>query len=107
MPTGIEITKADIEAIEKELKLRLDDAERIAVLREVKSCDVQAGPGSGKTTILIAKLAILARKWPSRDRGICVLSHTNVARKEIEQKIGSILRGGALTNVYFSKFIIQ
>ena len=28
-------------------------------------------------------------------------------RKEIEQKIGSILRGGALTNVYFSKFIIQ
>jgi len=87
MPTGIEITKADIEVIEKELKLRLDDAERIAVLREVKSCDVQAGPGSGKTTILIAKLAILARKWPSRDRGICVLSHTNVARKEIEQRL--------------------
>jgi hypothetical protein len=69
MPTGIEITKADIELIEKELKLRLDDAERIAVLREVKSCDVQAGPGSGKTTILIAKLAILARKWPSRVSG--------------------------------------
>jgi hypothetical protein len=87
MPTEIEITKADIEVIEKDLKLRLDDAERIAVLREVKSCDVQAGPGSGKTTILIAKLAILARKWPSRDRGICVLSHTNVARKEIEQKL--------------------
>jgi DNA helicase-2/ATP-dependent DNA helicase PcrA len=87
MPTGIEITKADIELIEKELKLRLDDAERIAVLKEVKSCDVQAGPGSGKTTILIAKLAILSRKWPSRDRGICVLSHTNVARKEIEQKL--------------------
>jgi hypothetical protein len=87
MPTGIEITKTDIEAIEKEFKLRLNDAERIAVLREVKSCDVQAGPGSGKTTVLIAKLAILARKWPSRDRGICVLSHTNVARREIEQKL--------------------
>jgi DNA helicase II / ATP-dependent DNA helicase PcrA len=87
MPTGIEIIEADIELIEKELKLRLDDAERIAVLKEVKSCDVQAGPGSGKTTILIAKLAILSRKWPSRDRGICVLSHTNVARKEIEQKL--------------------
>lgn len=87
MPTGIEITKADIELIEKELKLRLDDAERIAVLQEVKSCDVQAGPGSGKTTILIAKLAILARKWPSHDRGICVVSHTNVARREIEEKL--------------------
>jgi hypothetical protein len=87
MPTRIEITTADIELIEKELGLRLNDAERIAVLKEVKSCDVQAGPGSGKTTILTAKLAILARKWPCRDRGICVLSHTNVARKEIEQKL--------------------
>jgi len=28
-------------------------------------------------------------------------------RKEIELKVGSILRGGTLTNVYFSKFIIQ
>jgi DNA helicase-2/ATP-dependent DNA helicase PcrA len=87
MPTGIEITTADIELVEKELQLQLNDAERIAVLKEVKSCDVQAGPGSGKTTILTAKLAILARKWPFRDRGICVLSHTNVARKEIGQKL--------------------
>jgi len=87
MPTGTEITTSDIELIENELQLRLNDAERIAVLKEVKSCDVQAGPGSGKTTILTAKLAILARKWPCRDRGICVLSHTNVARKEIEQKL--------------------
>jgi flagellar FliL protein len=28
-------------------------------------------------------------------------------RKEIEEKIGAILRNGALSNVYFSKFIIQ
>lgn len=87
MPTRIEITTADIELVAKELGLQLNDEERIAVLKEVKSCDVQAGPGSGKTTILIAKLAILARKWPSRDRGICVLSHTNVARREIAQKL--------------------
>ena len=59
----------------------------MAVLKEITSCDVQAGPGSGKTTILTAKLAILAKKWPYRDRGICVLSHTNVARREIEQKL--------------------
>ncbi len=83
----IEITEADIKHVEMELGLRLNDAERIAVLKEIKSCDVQAGPGSGKRTILIAKLAILARKWPFRDRGVCVLSHTNVARKEIEHKL--------------------
>ncbi len=28
-------------------------------------------------------------------------------RKEIEEKVGSLLRTGTLTNVYFSKFIIQ
>jgi hypothetical protein len=87
MPTRIEITTADIELVAKELGLQLNDDERVAVLRESKSCDIQAGPGSGKTSVLIAKLAILARKWPCRDRGVCVLSHTNVARKEIEQKL--------------------
>ncbi len=75
MPTRIEIATADIELIEKELGLRLNDAERIAVLKEVKSCDVQAGPGSGKTTLLTAKLAILARKWPCRDRVIRPVAH--------------------------------
>jgi hypothetical protein len=38
--------------------------------------------------LLVAKLAILARNWKSRTRGICVLSHTNVAREEIEQRLG-------------------
>ncbi len=48
---------------------------------------VSACPGSGKTTLVVAKLAILARKWQCRTRGICVLSHTNVARKEIEERL--------------------
>jgi len=87
MPPRIEITTEDAQLVEKELQLRLIDAERLAVLKEVNSCDVQAGPGSGKTTILTAKLAILAKKWPFRDRGVCVLSHTNAARREIEKKL--------------------
>ena len=87
MPMPLEIADADIALIAQELRLELDDPQRVAVLKEVTSCDVQAGPGSGKTTILTAKLAILAKKWPYRDRGICVLSHTNVARREIEQKL--------------------
>jgi len=50
--------------------------------------DVPACPGSGKTTLVVAKLALLARNWPWRTRGICVLSHTNVAREEIEKRLG-------------------
>ena len=55
-----------------------------------------AVPGSGKTTTLVAKLAILAKKWPFSNAGICVLSHTNVAREEIESKLGNTVEGKQL-----------
>ena len=61
---------------------------RKEVLKEMASIDVSACPGSGKTTLLVAKLAILANKWRYRTKGICVLSHTNAARDEIEKRLG-------------------
>jgi DNA helicase-2/ATP-dependent DNA helicase PcrA len=56
-------------------------------LASTKSCDVQAVPGHGKTTLLVAKLVLLSRTWDSREQGICVISHTNAAREEIEQTL--------------------
>ena len=52
-------------------------------------CDVQAVPGNGKTTLLVAKLALLSRSWTSRTQGVCVISHTNAAREEVENKLFS------------------
>ncbi len=69
---------------------------RADVLLCNESLDVQACPGSGKTTLLVAKLAILARKWKSRRSGICVLSHTNAARREIERSLGRTVAGATL-----------
>lgn len=69
---------------------------RLAVLTSTETLDVEACPGSGKTTLLVAKLAILANKWSHHRRGICVLSHTNAARDEIEKKLSSCSAGGAL-----------
>lgn len=66
------------------------------VLKCMDSVDVAACPGSGKTTILVAKLAILAEKWQYRTRGICVLSHTNAARHEIEKHLGNTAAGRRL-----------
>lgn len=57
-------------------------------LASVIPCDVQAAPGNGKTTLLAAKLALLSRNWPSRSRGVCIISHTNAARTEVEKLIG-------------------
>ncbi len=72
------------------------DDPRLAVIRSLDSLDIEACPGSGKTTLLVAKLAILARHWTERRRGVCVLSHTNVARREIENQLGSTPEGKRL-----------
>jgi superfamily I DNA/RNA helicase len=63
--------------------------ERISVIKCMESKDIQACPGSGKTTTLLAKLAIIAKKMPLKyNKGICVLTHTNVAINEIKYKLG-------------------
>ena len=69
---------------------------RLPVLRSMDTLDIEACPGSGKTTLLVAKLAILARKWTQSRRGLCVLSHTNVARREIETSLGNTAAGQRL-----------
>jgi DNA helicase II / ATP-dependent DNA helicase PcrA len=81
------ISEEDVEWVCKILHLRNLDEPRRLFLTSIDSMDVSACPGSGKTTLVVAKLAILASKWKSRTRGICVLSHTNVARKEIEERL--------------------
>lgn len=84
------ITDEDIEWVESVLgdNIQFDDKRR-SIIKNLDSVDVQAFPGSGKTTVLVAKLAILARKWPLIHSGVCVLSHTNVAREEIEERLGN------------------
>jgi DNA helicase-2/ATP-dependent DNA helicase PcrA len=73
-----------------------DDDPRVSVLKRLDSLDVEACPGSGKTTLLVTKLAVLAKKWQPLRAGVCVLSHTNVARNEIEEKLGPFPEGAAL-----------
>lgn len=74
-------------------KLDFEDGECRAVLLAPGSCDVQASPGSGKTTILAAKLYLLARRWTSERSGLCVISHTNTAAREIRHRIGQTSEG--------------
>jgi hypothetical protein len=66
-----------------------DDPNQQNFLTNAVSCDVQAVPGNGKTTLIVAKLALLSRLWKSRTEGVCVISHTNAARHEVEKKLAS------------------
>lgn len=63
------------------------DPSQTDFLAKTTPCDVQAAPGNGKTTLLAAKLALLSRNWSNRRRGVCVISHTNAARTEVEDLI--------------------
>lgn len=85
-----EISDQDIESTERLLLPEEahfpEDARN--VIRCWHSVDVAACPGSGKTTVLLAKLKLLADRMPFvNGAGICVLSHTNVAVDEIKKRL--------------------
>ncbi|CAM4225599.1 UvrD-helicase domain-containing protein [Bordetella muralis] len=85
---------ADLATLARDLNF--DDDERRCALLENNSRDFNAVPGSGKTSLLAAKLLLLAKKWPHTRRGICVLSHTNVARDEIARRLAETVEGAQL-----------
>ncbi len=87
MPIPLQLSDAVINDMAARMGLDPPDAERRAILQSLESCEVQAGPGSGKTTLLALKLGLLADQWPDSGQGICVLSHTNAARHEIEGRM--------------------
>ena len=85
-----EIKDSEIKEVER---LLLPDGchfaeDALQVIRHWDSVDVSACPGSGKTTVLLAKLKLLVDRMPlNNGAGICVLSHTNVAINEIKEKL--------------------
>lgn len=65
------------------------EEDKLEVIRCNESRDIKACPGSGKTTVLLAKLSILSNRMPFADgAGVCVLTHTNVAIDEIKARFG-------------------
>lgn len=78
------ITDNHIEELQAKTGLIFDQERRHAIKEYV---DIQACPGSGKTTLIAAKLILLAKSWNQGSSGICVLSHTNVAKNEIISRL--------------------
>lgn len=63
-----------------------------AILAE-GSIDIVAGPGSGKTTVLIAKCGLLLENNILTNKGICLITHTNVAVDEIRAGLFKLGKG--------------
>jgi len=88
----INITDEDIKKVEEKFDLSFDNESK-EFIKCMESKDIQACPGAGKTTSLVAKLDILADHMPFSDNsGILVLTHTNVAVDEIKKKLGTNAR---------------
>lgn len=93
MPLGFEVTDENIEEAERILPpegASFGEQAR-AFIRNWNNIDLQAVPGSGKTTVLLAKLLILDRHLDIHPelQGVLIISHTNTAVNEIKDKIGS------------------
>ncbi|MBK8233906.1 MAG: ATP-dependent helicase [Candidatus Eisenbacteria bacterium] len=91
-----QVADEDVEWIRGVMGLREIDRFRQEFLRARTTLDVSACPGSGKTTLIVAKLAIMAKNWSHRTKGICVLSHTNAARGEIQRRLCGTVVGQQL-----------
>ncbi|QRV33954.1 UvrD-helicase domain-containing protein [Streptomyces californicus] len=85
-----------VEAMVKLLGLDPLDAEQWDFLQSETTQDLQAAPGSGKTTLIGLKLALMADAWTSVTCGVCVLSHTNTAKNEIADRVASLAAGRSL-----------
>lgn len=97
MSSPFQLDNTDLACLPKFFpELKFDHEEQIFALRHSSNGDFQAVPGSGKTTLLGAKLALMAARWPHERRGICILTHTNVAREEIENCLRSVPHGARL-----------
>lgn len=93
MPVEFQISDDDIAFAESALLPAgaSFDEERRQFIRCLDTTDLQAVPGSGKTTALLAKLLVLERHiFLSGCQGVLVISHTNAAVNEILGRIGAI-----------------
>ncbi|WP_329486715.1 UvrD-helicase domain-containing protein [Kitasatospora sp. NBC_01246] len=81
------LDRESIEAKARSMGLALTSPEQFAFLEARGPLHLQAAPGSGKTTLVALKLALVADDWSSDRQGICVLSHTNTATQEIASRL--------------------
>ena len=79
---------------------KLNENQRVAVNHEDGPMMVLAGPGSGKTTVILCRLRRLLSEDKDKNRGILVVTFTKAAATEMKERFGA--RGGA--KVLFATF---
>ena len=69
----------------------LNQAQQQAVQHIEGPLLIVAGPGSGKTRVIVHRVAYLMKERMVRDGSICVLTFTNKAAKELQERLSALL----------------
>ncbi|MFJ8365501.1 UvrD-helicase domain-containing protein [Bacillus cereus] len=99
----MEINELYFKEIESELLPKdamFSEQQKNAILRN-DTLNIIAGPGSGKTTVLTAKCAVLLNENKNKAKGICLITHTNVAVDEIKMSLSKV----GLKDIEYPNFI--
>ena len=81
----------------------LNEAQRAAVTANLAHIRVQAGPGSGKTRVLVNRVAYMIREQNVLPRDILAVTFTNKAANEMKNRLGTLLSTSSSTAVSTDK----
>lgn len=84
-------------------KYELDHAQRQAVMHYEKPCLVLAGPGSGKTTVIVERVKYLIERHKVPPASILVITYTKAAAHSMESRFREAA-GGRFWPVTFGTF---
>ncbi|MDE2899939.1 MAG: UvrD-helicase domain-containing protein, partial [Chloroflexota bacterium] len=82
----------------------LNQAQQLAVQHIDGPLLIIAGPGSGKTRVIVHRVAYLVRTVGVSPRGICVLTFTNKAARELRDRLARLLGGPVAEQVTAGTF---
>ena len=82
----------------------LNTAQKKAVEHVEGPLLIVAGPGSGKTRVIVQRVAYLVRTCGVSPRRICVVTFTNKAAKELRDRLGRLLGGPVADQVTAGTF---
>ena len=90
---------------EQVLPAELNEYQRKAVFNDSRACLVNANVGSGKTTVLTAKVKYLHEACGVNCEDMVVLTFTNKAAGEIRERLGAMRDQGELCLLYTSRCV--
>jgi DNA helicase II / ATP-dependent DNA helicase PcrA len=66
------------------------NAGQLAAFQSEGNCVVLAGPGSGKTRVLAAKVVSLVNESEGSDGGVCCITYSNECRIELQRRLSAL-----------------